>query len=264
MLFRKVTASKYIGENGYSLYKTSSGLYSICKDGKVTKWGTGFKTVRLAEIFLSRHDYIRATTEFLPISVSDCDFIREMYCPDIDCDSFNHRWNINKDACIVIEPEANNKTITVVLKQTGCPDKKYNCMEPLLSRLDAITHNDIFASVIYRGTELRSIFAAKKDRRSSRDITQNLVRVKSSNVWSYGVEISNSDVNIGDVYIQFKGKNGGPTGGLYKYYDVPVSLWRKFVSAPSKGHFVWKYLRNNFLYSKLDGDKRGKLPNAVN
>jgi hypothetical protein len=98
---------------------------------------------------------------------------------------------------------------------------------------------------------------------SSREITRNMVRVRSSNVWSYAIDIKKNGDNFGDVYTQFKGKNGGP-GDIYVYYDVPVKLYRKWVSAPSKGHYFWQYIRNNFKYSKLTGDRRGKLRNAVN
>lgn len=103
---------------------------------------------------------------------------------------------------------------------------------------------------------------AKSSKKSSRDFSKNLVRVKSSNIWSYGY-----DAQIGnktaDLYVQFKGKTGGP-GDIYLYFDVPLQIWRKFISAPSKGHFFWKYIRNNYRYRKLTGDKRGKLSNAIN
>lgn len=103
---------------------------------------------------------------------------------------------------------------------------------------------------------------AKSNKKSSRDFSKNLVRVKSSNIWSYGynAEIGKKSA---DMYIQFKGKNGGP-GDIYLYFDVPLQVWKKFITAPSKGHFFWKHVRNNFRYRKLTGDKKGKLPNAIN
>lgn len=91
-----------------------------------------------------------------------------------------------------------------------------------------------------------------------------LVRCKSSNIWSYGIDIKDRKSGVGDMYIQFKGKNGGPDGGLYKYYDVPVSVYRRFIASSSKGHAFWTLLRDQYSYSKLTGDKRGKLPNAIN
>lgn len=103
---------------------------------------------------------------------------------------------------------------------------------------------------------------AKSKKQSSRKVSDNLVRVKSSNVWSYGFDIQLGK-NTGDLYVQFKGKSGGP-GDVYEYFDFPVREWKKFITAPSKGHFFWKYVRNKYRYRKLTGDKRGKLPNAIN
>lgn len=98
---------------------------------------------------------------------------------------------------------------------------------------------------------------------SSKDIARSMVRVKSSNVWSYTINVRDVKKDIGDVYVQFKGEHGGP-GDVYVYYDVPTRIYRKIVSSSSKGHAVHQYLRDNFKYSKLTGDRRGKLKNAVN
>jgi hypothetical protein len=98
---------------------------------------------------------------------------------------------------------------------------------------------------------------------SSRDLSKKLQRVKSSNLWSYAFDIKDRKDKFGTLLIQFKGTKGGP-GDIYQYFDVPVNLWRRFISATSKGHFFWVYIRNNFKYRKLTGDKRGKLPNAIN
>lgn len=98
---------------------------------------------------------------------------------------------------------------------------------------------------------------------STRDITKSLVRVKSSNVWAYNLNVKEYGDTTGDMYIQFKGPNGGP-GDIYVLYDVPVKLYRKLVAAPSKGHTYWQYFRDNFRYRKLTGDKRTKLQNGIN
>lgn len=103
---------------------------------------------------------------------------------------------------------------------------------------------------------------AKTSRKSSREVSKNLVRVKSSNIWSYGVQ-TELGTNTCDLYVQFKNPSGGP-GDVYQYFDFPIRAWKKFITAPSKGHFFWKYVRNNYRYRKLTGDKRGKLPNAIN
>ena len=65
------------------------------------------------------------------------------------------------------------------------------------------------------------------------------------------------------MIVQFKAKEGGP-GDIYIYYDVPFTLFRRWQATQSKGHFFWKHIRNYFKYSKLTGDKIGKLPNAIN
>lgn len=98
---------------------------------------------------------------------------------------------------------------------------------------------------------------------SLRDLTKNMVRVRSSNVWGYNIDIKDRKSGVGDVIVQFKGKRGGPED-IYIYYDVPVTVYRKWITAPSKGHYFWMFIRNNYKYSKLTGDRRGKLKNAVN
>lgn len=255
MQFRKVTANKYIGSNGYSLMKARDGSYSIIKSSHITKWGTNFQTVRAAEIFLSRHDYINATTEIIPISDDDADFIYDAYCINGEPELGN-KWYITNNFWVQFNPE--DRTFYCSSNAT------YSDLDELIDKLDRICQGDLFASIQFGNISDRakyeSIFAAKEHKRFS---PKDMSRVKSSNVWSIGAEINNTDPKIGDVYVQFKGKNGGP-GDVYRYYDVPVSLYRKMITYPSKGAFVHKYLRNNFQYSKLTGDKRGKLKNAIN
>ena len=98
---------------------------------------------------------------------------------------------------------------------------------------------------------------------NTKNLAQNLVRVRSSNVWAVGFNVKNKGDNIGDLIIQFKGKNGGGSD-VYIYYDVPVKVYRRFLNSTSKGHFVWTDIRNNYNYSRLTGTKRGVLPNAIN
>ena len=264
MQFTQVTASKYVGTNGYTLHQLRDGSFSIAKNTVITNWGAGFQSVKAAETFINNHNYILATADNIHISESDLQFIEEAYCGLTDGPYFFEPLEINEDCSIISEytEDPDGNIIVVTVRQEGKEDESFTQMEPLLRKLDEITNDKIVASAILRGKEFRTILA-KSFNRSSREITQNLVRVASSNVWAYGVEIKDNNAKEGDVYVQFKGKNGGPEH-IYKYYDVPITLWRKFISAPSKGHFVWKYLRNNFLYSKLTGDKRGILKNAVN
>ena len=259
MKFKKVTSSKYIGEDGYQLRTGRDGSFSIYINSNITKWGCNFGTVKSAELFLNNHDYIHANCNTLPISSDDINFIKLVYgCKNI---SSNAWVTLQGMKLIQREKFHNNYEIRAISASSNF--KTFSDVESLLVYLDTQhSSRNIFSNVILRGAELRSIFA-KANKKSSRDITNNLIRVKSSNVWAYGVEIKDSSAKVGDVYVQFKGPNGGPAD-IYKYYDVPVSLWRKFISYPSKGAFIWKYLRRQFSYSKLTGDRRGKLPNAIN
>ena len=95
---------------------------------------------------------------------------------------------------------------------------------------------------------------------SPEEVQRKLIRIQnSSNVWAYAY---NGEDEPGTLYLQFKGAHGGPDD-IYMYYDVPSKVYRKFIVAPSKGHFFHVNIRNRYKYRKLTGDKRGKLPNAV-
>lgn len=101
---------------------------------------------------------------------------------------------------------------------------------------------------------------SSRQRTSTKDFADKLMRVRSSNVWAYA--FNPKDENVGDMLMQFKGKNGGP-GDIYIYYDVPTKIWRRLVAAPSTGHAFWELIRHNYTYAKLTGDKRTKLPNGI-
>lgn len=128
----------------------------------------------------------------------------------------------------------------------------------ILATYPKISYMGMFSSDC-RNSAQSDIFAAI----SSRKLTENMVRVRSSNIWAYKINIRDAKDDVGDVYVQFKGKNGGPDD-IYVYYDVPVRVYRQWIASPSKGHYFWVKIRNNFFYSKLTGDKRGKLKNAIN
>lgn len=98
---------------------------------------------------------------------------------------------------------------------------------------------------------------------SARDITKSMVRVKSSNIWSYGINIRDTSDKTGDLYIQFKNNYGG-AGDIYVFYGVPIVIYRKLITAPSKGHFFWQYIRGKYTFAKLTGDKQTKLKGGVN
>lgn len=99
--------------------------------------------------------------------------------------------------------------------------------------------------------------------KSSREITQNMIRVKSSNLWAHCIDIKRANDKTGNVYIQFKGANGG-AGDIYVYYDVPIVVYRKLIGAPSQGHAFWQYIRGKYTYAKLTGDKKTKMKGGVN
>lgn len=260
MRFIQVTSSKYISNTKFSLRRCRDGRFSIFCSGKVTEWGQGFKTVKSAENFLNKHDCNSATETILPISVLDLEYIYEMY---VDRAVSDKEWIINPTAKLLLAYNKDSDNVIVTLYQEGKQSKTFKDVEALLLELDKINKTKI-ASSKHSIKPLDQILAAKgKKHRSAKEVVNDLIRVKSSNVWAYGVEPHNDNPAIGDIYVQFKGKNGGP-GDVYKYYDVYVNLWRKFITAPSKGHFVWKYLRNKFLYSKLTGDRKGVSPNAIN
>lgn len=127
------------------------------------------------------------------------------------------------------------------------------------SRLKQAGESLFAATILIDSAKRQSVMAAI----NTRDLTSDIVRVKSSNVWGYKFNVKEQGDNTGDLIVQFKGNNGGP-GDVYIYYDVPVRVYRRWQSAPSVGHYFWVYIRNNFKYSKLTGNRRGKLPNAVN
>lgn len=122
--------------------------------------------------------------------------------------------------------------------------------------IESVALTPIDSSIIIDGKPI----VAADNRISTKDMLKKMLRVKSSNLWSYAFQPK--DYNKGTMVIQFKGPNGGPQDA-YVYYDVPNKLWQKFVAAPSKGHFFWQHIRNVFKYGKLTGDKRTKLPNGV-
>ena len=62
--------------------------------------------------------------------------------------------------------------------------------------------------------------------------------------------------------MQFKGRNGGPDD-VYVYFDVPIIIYRRWLSAPSKGHFLWEYIRGKYAFAKLTGDKKTKQRGGV-
>ena len=234
MQFVKINDNKYISSEGYSLIRCNDGLFTLFLNNAVAEWATPFKSPRAAEYYLDNHDIESATSKHIKASKDDLDWLSEIYA------SVSFRNNES-----LIEAASNNRVI---------------CSASNINELTQMLDYELGYS---NSTTISKVTAAKDKGKSSREIARNLIRVKSSNVWAVGFKMSNSEPNTGNVYVQFKGSQGGP-GDVYEYIDVPVSLYRRLVSAPSKGHMIWKYFRNNFFYRKLTGSRKGVLPNAIN
>lgn len=261
--FIKINSSRFMSTNSrFSLIKYHD-YYQILMNSKIPSWNYKFASVECAENFLNTHDYVKATSTHMPMSSDDIEFILDMY----GFDNIGHnKWmsNNGEDSYILsVQPDGSSIKIAEKKKGKFFKDRHiFNDAIDAIDYLDSINAN-IQIKAYTSLDEFRTAITAA-GRPSARDIMKNMVRVKSSNLWSYCIEIKDRHDSTGTLYIQFKGKNGGPSGGLYCYYDFPITLWRKFITAPSSGHFFWKYIRNNFKYSKLDGNKRGVLPNAIN
>lgn len=226
------------------------------------------------EVWLNNHDWESATIDNIN-SVEDASY--EDFClamsvlgfTQVDDTQYQHVSTHDSDTSLKVVCKYVNKMIVSCTyindtpKKLGVPEIVYDAgrivrsVDKLFSRYNI----DVMSSMMIANTEHRSsvINAAI----STRDLAKKMVRVKSSNVWAYAMNIRNAGDKFGDVLAQFKGPNGGP-GDIYIYYDVPVNVYRRWVSASSKGHFFWQYIRNIYKYSKLTGDKRGKLHNAIN
>lgn len=205
------------------------------------------------------------------LELSVCDVYNQF---QKDLSEFNRLYGLDLDKDTEIDDthtikikQLDNATIQISAvgwKDLGEPSKEFTSfldacefVDDLLNRLN----KEVFSCVaLCNPFDTKSVVQAAI---TTRDLAKNLVRVKSSNVWAYSINIRNRHDKVGDVLTQFKGPKGGP-GDIYLYYDVPVNLWRRWLSAPSKGHFFWQYIRNTFSYRKLTGDKRGKLKNAIN
>ena len=66
----------------------------------------------------------------------------------------------------------------------------------------------------------------------------NMIPVSSSNLSAVGYE-------NGILYIRFHG------GQLYCYYNVPETVYRQLMSAPSHGKYFAANIRNVYRYNKL-------------
>lgn len=189
----------------------------------------------------------------------------------LESNFFRRIETISKDAPddsqLIIYCELFEDSITVNVYEDAKFIQESRFSEPLefidaiQSILDIYNIADVKLVPLESDIKINGITISAADNRlSTKDMLKKMIRVKSSNLWSYAFQPK--DYNTGTMLIQFKGPNGGPND-VYVYYDIPNKLWQKFVAAPSKGHFFWQNIRNIFKYGKLTGDKRTKLKNGV-
>lgn len=77
-------------------------------------------------------------------------------------------------------------------------------------------------------------------------------RVESSNVYAIGY-----DDAVGTLYVQFQGGKSSWTraiaGAMYRYFDVPRGIYRRFLRVSSKGRFLDRNIKGTYSYSKWTG-----------
>ena len=247
--FIKITSSRFISnESKFSLIKYNDS-YQILYGSKVPKWTCNFSSVKYAEDFLNSHDYIHASSDKMPMSADDIEYIVDMY----GFKNVGHnKWTRDGSTLNV-----GHDGYSLIITDRNKEKKKFDDPIEVIDYLDNI-NGSIQMVKCSSFSELKRYITAA----SAREITRNLVRVKSSNIWAYCIEIKDRHDKIGTLYIQFKGRNGGP-GDIYEYEDVPINVWRKMLASPSKGHAFWKLIRNNYMYRKLTGDRRTHLKNGI-
>lgn len=256
--FIQASRFQYKGDYGYTLVQATDNLH-ICKDGKLVKWEPvgGFHTIEAAERFLNARNYVSASVDFIDVASDDFAYILEAYAFRTAGDG---KWITEIGDSKVFLTTDGDEAILDIESPSGQVDvRTFANLDDLMIALDAFyDEGDIYSatSITFGKTYVAAAI-------NTRDLAKNLVRVKSSNIWAYGMNLRDRRDKAGEVLVQFKGNKGGP-GDVYIYYDVPLVVWRKWLSATSKGHYFWLYIRNTYAYSKLTGDKRGKLKNAIN
>ena len=64
--------------------------------------------------------------------------------------------------------------------------------------------------------------------------------VESSSIVSEGYDVQTNSLDIEYV-----------TGGVYRYFAVPASVYAQFLAADSKGSFVNTVIKKNYRFSRL-------------
>lgn len=231
----------------------------ITMSGKIPDWDEGFDSSEKIEKFINDHEIESATlSEIVPTELTEVfNFLKVFYGFAVEDED-------------MIKKEIDGSIISVLKTDEGitvtCDNQSeiFTDASELVSFFDNLMRSFHFEVLSSEDIEYamsgRSIVLASI---SSRELTKNLVRVRSSNVWAYCINIKNRKDKTGDVLVQFKGPKGGP-GDIYIYYSVPINIWRKIIGSPSAGHAVWQYLRGRYTYAKLTGDKKTKMRGGIN
>lgn len=185
----------------------------------------------------------------------DIVFYAELFDDGLIVDYYEDNQRV--DTTTVTKPKELISFVEDKLKAKGIDNVKIVQSDELDMLDTGIAPRSVMAGKKFTKSRVNS---AKSSRMTTRDFVDKLMRVKSSNVWAYAFNPKNEQV--GDMLMQFKGRNGGP-GDIYIYYDVPNKVWQRLVAAPSKGHQFWETIRNKYTYAKLTGDKRTKLANGI-
>jgi hypothetical protein len=77
-----------------------------------------------------------------------------------------------------------------------------------------------------------------------------LMPVKSSNVLAIGYSIRDQK-----LFVQFRmaGTERLTPGALYRYDSVPITVWKRFKAARSKGHFLAAHIKGTYWYMRWTG-----------
>jgi len=247
--------TSYINESNQVSFINSNNKWYPSLDGLL--FDAGFCNIQCASNFIQDMNEHEESLKLLGYYRVGDDFINDSN------EGFISQVEIQDDGTFLIR-SSKYENGEIYDREDEC-EADFDKLELLLIDILEDFNIDVFisATIVSDESSEQYIIEAKSKGVSSRDITRNLVRVKSSNLWSYGIDIKDRKDKTGNVYVQFKNTNGGP-GDIYQYLDVPVNLWRKWLGSVSKGHFLWAYIRNQFSYRKLTGDRKGKLPNALN
>lgn len=235
----------------------------------------GFDTVELAAAWLNAYEWKGANCHHINKRYESENNITSVFIDAMDLLGFHESDIAVKGATIyefqTVDSALHIRTMlyeddpAVVYQVNGQPISKpaTTNIGELICSIESVMDKhgySIFSNHMLSDIKHRSnIFAAI----NTKNLSSDMVKVKSSNVWSYKLNVKDRHDKTGDLLVQFKNESGGP-GDLYIYYEVPVLVYRRWQTALSKGHYFWVYIRNNYKYSKLTGDKRGKLHNAVN